>query len=56
MAYDLFKKKAFGDNLEDFFAELKKRIKSKVASFRASNEKDSAAAIHAYIMKNFTVI
>lgn len=37
VGYDLFKKKAFGDNLEDFFAELKKRIKAKVTNFKISN-------------------
>jgi hypothetical protein len=36
-AEDLFKRKAFGDNIDDFNKELKKKIKTKIQSVKSQN-------------------
>lgn len=55
-AFELFKKKAFGENIEEYFLELKKRIKSKIQTFKHQNEKESSSVMQSYIIKNFTQI
>lgn len=55
-AYDLFRKKAFGDNIDEFLKDLKKRIKAKVTSVKTQNEKESMSAAHQFVVRNFSAI
>lgn len=55
-AEEFFKKKAFGDNIDEFLRDLKKKIKAKIQSVKVQNEKESMGTAHNFIVRNFSSI